>query len=273
MSYSRVCPAVSVAFSSLRSSLTPKWPTGGAPSFASGGGSRLEKSSSSPISAHDPEEPADCARSVSHDQVDHEPERTDRNDSDPGDQHDFRVLVRRRLAGHLEDAAEPAFPEPLHSLLDPPLDFPAPVHDVRHGPHRTMSTPAWGARRCSPGPRICFDFTPVKMSMTRSLCSRLGSTAAPQMMRAFAAMRPWTISDTFSASATLMSFPPVAFTSAPVAWLMSTSIRGELIASSIAASDRSSRSLSPRPIIATPPPFMIVLMSLKSRFTSTGFVI
>src|SRR6266568_1033028 len=124
------------------------------------------------MSAHDPEEPADRARPVSHDQVDHEPERTDRDDSDPGDQDDLRVLVRRRLAGHLED---------------------------------------------SPEPRICFDFTPVKMSMTRSLCSRLGSTAAPQMMRAFAAMRPWTISDTFSASATLMSFPPVTFTRAPVA--------------------------------------------------------
>src|SRR6266540_1240648 len=54
---------------------------------------------------------------------------------------------------------------------------------------------------------------------------------------------------------------------------MSTSISGELIASSIAASERSSRSLSPSPIIATPPPFMIVLMSLKSRFTSPGFVI
>src|SRR5436309_10494442 len=224
------------------------------------------------MSAHDPEEPADRARPVSHDQVDHEPERTDRDDSDPGDQDDLRVLVRRRLAGHLEYSPESAFPEPLHPLLDPPLDLPAPVYDVRHGPHRTMSTPAWGARRCSPGPRICFDFTPVKMSMTRSLCSRLGSTAAPQMMRAFAAMRPWTISDTFSASATLMSFPPVTLTRAPVAWLMSTSIRGELIASSIASSERLSRSDSPRPIIATPPPFMIVLMSLKSRFTRPGFV-
>src|SRR2546428_147705 len=124
------------------------------------------------MSAHDPEEPADRARPVSHDQVDHEPERADRNDSDPGDQDDLRVLVRRRLAGHLEDSPESAFPEPLHPLLDPPLDLPAPVHDVRHGPHRTMS----------------------------------------------------------------------------------------------------SRSLSPSPIIATPPPFMIVLMSLKSRFTRPGFV-
>src|SRR5436309_769825 len=99
-----------------------------------------------------------------------------------------------------------------------------------------MSTPPW-ERTCSPGPRICFDRTPVRMSMTRSLCSRLGSTAAPQMIRAFGAIRPWTISATFSASATLMSFPPVTFTRAPVAALMSTSIRGELIASSSAASE------------------------------------
>src|SRR5438128_2408002 len=134
-----------------------------------------------------------------------------------------------------------------------------------------MSTPPW-ARTCSPGPKICFERTPVRISMTLSLCSRLGSTAAPQMIRAFGAIRPWTISATFSASETLMSFPPVTFTRAPVAALMSTSIRGELIASSIASSARLSRSDSPRPIIATPPPFMIVLMSLKSRFTRPGFV-
>src|SRR5437016_2196689 len=134
-----------------------------------------------------------------------------------------------------------------------------------------MSTPPWG-RTCSPGPRICLERTPVRISMTRSRCSRLGSTAAPQMMRAFRAIRPWTISATFSASATLMSFPPVTFTRAPVAPLISTSMRGELIASSIDSSARLSVSDSPSPIIATPPPFMIVLMSLKSKLTRPGFV-
>src|SRR5436309_4662778 len=219
----------------------------------------------------EPENPVEDAGTVSHDQVDHEPQGADRGDAEAGDEHDLRVLVRRGPARHLQDAAVPPFAEALGALLDPPLNLPALVHDVRHEPHRTMSTPPW-VRTCSPGPRICFDLTPVKMSMTRSLCSRLGSTAAPQMIRAFGAIRPWTISATFSASATLMSFPPVTFTRAPVAALMSTSIRGELIASSIASSARLSRSDSPRPIIATPPPFMIVLMSLKSRFTRPGFV-
>src|SRR5438093_1245447 len=219
----------------------------------------------------EPENPVEDPGTVSHDQVDHEPQGADRGDAEAGDEHDLRVLVRRGPARHLFDSAVPPFAEALRALLDPPLDLPALVHDVRHKPHRTMSTPPW-VRTCSPGPRICFDLTPVKMSMTRSLCSRLGSTAAPQMIRAFGAIRPWTISATFSASATLMSFPPVTFTRAPVAALMSTSIRGELIASSIASSERLSRSDSPRPIIATPPPFMIVLMSLKSRFTRPEFV-
>src|SRR5947209_10485961 len=46
------------------------------------------------------------------------------------------------------------------------------------------------------------------------------------------------------------------------------------MASSIASTARLSPTawLSPRPIIATPPPFMIVLTSLKSRFTRPGFV-
>src|SRR5213593_4072256 len=46
------------------------------------------------------------------------------------------------------------------------------------------------------------------------------------------------------------------------------------MASSIASTARLSPTawLSPRPIIATPPPFMIVFTSLKSRFTRPGFV-
>src|SRR3989440_255423 len=230
-------------------------------------------SSSSPIGSgpHDAEQSAEHVGSVAHDQIDHEAEGADRDDAQSGDHHDFRVFVGGGLACHLEDATVLPFPEALHPLLDPTLYVPALVHDVRHVPHRTMSTPPWG-RTCSPGPRICFDRTPVRMSMTLSLCSRLGSTAAPQMIRAFAAIRPWTFSPTFSASETLMSSPPVTFTRAPVAALMSTSIRGELMASSIDSSARLSVSDSPRPIIATPPPFMIVLMSLKSRFTRPGFV-
>src|SRR5439155_19049982 len=154
-----------------------------------------------------------------------------------GDHHDFLLFVRSGLSGHFEDPPVLALPEALHPLLDPTLYVPTLVHDVGHVPHRTMSTPPW-ERTCSPGPKICFERTPVRISMTLSLCSRLGSTAAPQIIRAFGAIRPWTISATFSASETLMSFPPVTFTRAPVAALMSTSISGELMASSIDSSAR-----------------------------------
>src|SRR3990172_1570941 len=124
-------------------------------------------------------------------------------------------------------------------------------------------------------PMICLLLTPVTTSMTRSVCSNAGSRDAPQMIRAFGATRPWTTSAAFSASPIVMSVPPVTLTSTPVAPEMSTSRSGELIASSMASDARVSPTAwdSPMPIIATPPPFMIVFTSLKSRFTSPGFVI
>ena len=69
--------------------------------------------------------------------------------------------------------------------------------------------------------------------------------------------------------------PPTTLISTPVASEISTSSNGEFNASSIASVARSSESSSdsPRPIRATPAPFMIVLISLKSRFTSPGLVI
>src|SRR3989442_814004 len=84
----------------------------------------------------------------------------------------------------------------------------------------------------------------------------------------------WTTSATRSASEIVMSFPPVTLIRTPWAVETSTSRSGELMASSIASTARLSPTawLSPRPIIATPPPFMIVFTSLKSRFTRPGFV-
>ena len=69
-----------------------------------------------------------------------------------------------------------------------------------------------------------------------------------------------------------MSGPPVTLIRAPVAPAMSTWRSGELIASSTASSARFSLSDSPIPMRATPPPFMIVRRSLKSRLTSPGRV-
>src|SRR5256885_2419091 len=127
-----------------------------------------------------------------------------------------------------------------------------------------------GSRR----PTICLDFTPVATSMTRNVCSSDGSTVAPQMMRAVGETFDCTTSATRSASEMVMSLPPVTLIKTPWAVDTSTSSRGELIASSIASTARLSPTawLSPRPIMATPPPFMIVFTSLKSRFTRPGFV-
>src|SRR3989475_821456 len=152
---------------------------------------------------------------------------------------------------------------------------PPPVEWPRRGVQRITSTPTRafssdGSRR----PTICFDLTPVATSITRSVCSSDASTVAPQMIRAVGETFDWTTSATRSASEIVMSFPPVTLISTPWAVETSTSRSGELMASSIASTARLSPTawLSPRPIIATPPPFMIVFTSLKSRFTSPGFV-
>ena len=116
------------------------------------------------------------------------------------------------------------------------------------------------------------DFTPTMTSMTRMVLSRAGSMAAPHIILALGLMREWTSSTTFWASVTVMSGPPVTFTRAPLASEMSTSRSGELMAMLMASVARSSSLASPRPIIATPPERMMVLMSLKSRLTRPGLV-
>ncbi len=121
-------------------------------------------------------------------------------------------------------------------------------------------------------PKIWGDLTPVTTSMTRIVLCIVGSTAAPQMMRAVGLIAFWTTSAAFWASLTVMSGPPVTLMSAPVAPAMSTLRSGELIASSTASSARFSLSDSPMPMRATPPPFMIVRRSLKSRLTRPGRV-
>src|SRR3989441_10454438 len=150
----------------------------------------------------------------------------------------------------------------------PPVDRHGAIQRMTSTPTRAFSSE--GSRR----PTICFDLTPVATSMTRNVCSSDASTVAPQMIRAVGETFDWTTSATRSASEIVMSFPPVTLISTPWAVDTSTSRSGELIASSIASTARLSPTawLSPRPIIATPPPFMIVFTSLKSRFTRPGFV-
>ena len=106
--------------------------------------------------------------------------------------------------------------------------------------------------------------------MTRIVLCIVWSTAAPQMIRAVGLIVFWTTSAAFWASLTVISGPPVTLMRAPVAPAMSTCRSGELIASRTASSARLSLSDSPMPMSATPPPFMIVLRSLKSRFTRPG---
>src|SRR2546430_655340 len=93
---------------------------------------------------------------------------------------------------------------------------PPPVEWPRSGVQRITSTPTRafssdGSRR----PTICFDLTPVATSITRSVCSRDGSTVAPQMIRAVGDTFDWTTSATRSASEIVMSFPPVTLISTP----------------------------------------------------------
>src|SRR5256885_1044161 len=150
----------------------------------------------------------------------------------------------------------------------PPVDRHGAIQRMTSTPTRAFSSE--GSRR----PTICFDLAPVATSMTRNVCSSDASTVAPQMIRAVGETFDWTTSATRSASEIVMSFPPVTLIRTPWAVDTSTSRSGELIASSIASTARLSPTalLSPRPIIATPPPFMIVLTSLKSRLTRPGFV-
>src|SRR5438132_7364140 len=150
----------------------------------------------------------------------------------------------------------------------PPVDRHGAIQRMTSTPTRAFSSE--GSRR----PTLWFDLTPVATSMTRNVCSSDASTVAPQMIRAVGETFDWTTSATRSASEIVMSFPPVTLIRTPWAVDTSTSRSGELIASSIASTARLSPTawLSPRPIIATPPPFMIVFTSLKSRFTRPGFV-
>src|SRR5207247_664673 len=129
---------------------------------------------------------------------------------------------------------------PGHPASDGPRDTLRPWRETRPV-HRRESTPY--RARASAGswrPSICFDFTPVATSITRSVCSRVGSIVAPQMIRDVGATFCWATSAHRSASLIVMSVPPVTFTRTPWAVEMSTSRSGELIASEIASSARPS---------------------------------
>src|SRR5207249_12106717 len=72
-----------------------------------------------------------CTVPQEHD--DYDAQSADIDAPEARDHHDLRILVRGRLPGHLQDAAILPFPEALDALLDPTLDVPALVDDVRHG--------------------------------------------------------------------------------------------------------------------------------------------
>ena len=110
-------------------------------------------------------------------------------------------------------------------------------------------------------------------SIARILLLSSGSTVVPHMIRAFGSTLEYISSTTRSASLIVISSPPVTLTRAPVASEISTSSSGELRASTTAFTALFSPSASPRPIIATPPLFMTVFRSAKSRLTKPGLVI
>src|SRR6267143_1977375 len=139
------------------------------------------------------------------------------------------------------------------------------VRVKRGGGQRTSSTSAvvFTGPVYTSLPRRDFDLTPVMTRRTRTVWSSSSSTVQPQMIRACGLIFWPTISAARSASETVRSPPPTTRTRAPRAWVRSTSpSKGDSRASLIAYSIRSrSSSLSPIPIIATPPPFMMVMRS------------
>src|SRR3989442_389172 len=175
---------------------------------------------------------------------------------------DDEEMLGVRVRGEELRPDDAGLDEPVDRVAAAPSDGSATVTIQRMTSTPTRAFSSEGSRR----PTICFDLTPVATSMTRNVCSSDGSTVAPQMIRAVGETFDWTTSATRSASEIVMSFPPVTLISTPWAVDTSTSRSGELIASSIASTARLSPTawLSPRPIIATPPPFMIVFTSLKS---------
>ena len=77
-----------------------------------------------------------------------------------------------------------------------------------------------------------------------------------------------------SASPSVRPGPPTTLTRAPLASEISISRRGDCSASMVAFSAPSSTEASPRPIIATPPPFsMTERRSWKSRLTTPSLAI
>ena len=119
----------------------------------------------------------------------------------------------------------------------------------------------------SRSPEICGDFTPVITTITFIAFSMSFEIWAPEISFASGdSCSPifWT---TCLYSSNDKSVPPITFTSAPDAFLMSTSRSGLFSALSTASDARSFESDSPIPIRDTPPFAMIALMSAKSRFT------
>ena len=119
----------------------------------------------------------------------------------------------------------------------------------------------------SRSPEICGDLTPVIITITLIDFSMSFEIWAPEISFASGESCSPIFCMICLYSSRARSVPPMTLTSAPCAFLMSTSRSGLFRALSTASIARSDESDSPMPIRDTPPFAMTALMSAKSRFT------
>jgi len=125
----------------------------------------------------------------------------------------------------------------------------------------------------SPAPIIWELLTPVTIIRTFIVLSMSGEIWAPEISFAFGEIFEPIISMTCLYSSRDMSLPPTMLTKAPVAFFISTSSKGLLIALSTASLALSCESDSPMPMRETPPLFMTAFTSAKSKLTRPDLVI
>lgn len=119
----------------------------------------------------------------------------------------------------------------------------------------------------SRSPDICGDLTPVIITITFRDFSMSLEIWAPEIILASGESCSPIFWITCLYSSSDKSVPPMTFTRAPCAFLMSTSRSGLFRALSTASIARSLESDSPMPISETPPFAITALMSAKSRLT------
>lgn len=117
------------------------------------------------------------------------------------------------------------------------------------------------------------DWTPATTIVVLIVFCSESSICVPHIMFASGANSSDMTCTIFSASCSVRSELPEMFISAPLALDMSRSSSGLCSAAFTDSSARSPESDSPIPIIAIPEPFIMLLMSAKSRLTSPFLVI